>query len=98
MVLRLLVAVMPNKRKRYAYFIVSSDLVKHLFLKEKEEDGTETKQKSATRKKKKEIDLPITPRVPGATKTELDRLIEQEVKSRFTLFHKSNRDFFFSLT
>jgi heat shock protein 4 len=47
--------------------------------KEKEEDGTETKQKSATRKKKKEIDLPITPRVPGATKTELDRLIEQEL-------------------
>jgi len=48
--------------------------------KEKEEEGTETKQKSATKKKKKEIDLPITPRVPGATRTELNRLIEQELE------------------
>ncbi|CAF1083675.1 unnamed protein product [Rotaria sordida] len=46
------------------------------------EEGTETKPQSATtaapKKKKKEIDLPITPRVPGANKKEIDRLIEQE--------------------
>jgi hypothetical protein len=53
-----------------------------IFLfKEKDEEGNEIKQKSATKKKKKEIDLPITPRVPGATKNEIERLIEQEVKS-----------------
>jgi len=54
------------------------------FFKEKDEDGNEIKQKSsnttASKKKKKEIDLPITPRVPGASRKELDRLIEQEVK------------------
>ncbi len=50
------------------------------FLFKENEEGNETKQKSATKKKKKEIDLPITPRVPGASKAELDRLIEQEVK------------------
>lgn len=46
----------------------------------KDEEGADNKQKTATKKKKKEIDLPITPRVPGATKTELDRLIEQELE------------------
>ncbi len=54
------------------------------YFKEKDEDGNEIKQKSsnttASKKKKKEIDLPITPRVPGASRKELDRLIEQEVK------------------
>ncbi|CAF1349094.1 unnamed protein product [Adineta steineri] len=49
--------------------------------KEKDEEG---KPKAATtttpKKKKKEIDLPITPRVPGATKKELERLIEQELE------------------
>jgi len=53
--------------------------------KDKDEEGNEIKQKSgnptaATKKKKKEIDLPITPRVPGASKTEIDRLIEQELE------------------
>jgi len=37
-------------------------------------------KKTATKKKKKEIDLPITPRVPCATKAEIDRLIEQELE------------------
>ncbi|CAF4757289.1 unnamed protein product [Rotaria socialis] len=50
--------------------------------KKDEEEGGEEKPKTgntaATKKKKKEIDLPITPRVPGASKKELDRLIEQE--------------------
>jgi len=46
---------------------------------DKDEDGDEPKRNS-TKKKRKEIDLPITARVPGATKIELDRLIEQEVK------------------
>ncbi|CAF3297268.1 unnamed protein product [Rotaria sp. Silwood2] len=52
--------------------------------KEKAEDGTEIKSQSANttpavpKKKKKEIDLPITPRVPGANKKELERLIEHE--------------------
>jgi len=48
-------------------------------LQGKDEEGADGKQKSATKKKKKEIDLPITPRGPGATKSEIDRLIEQEV-------------------
>ncbi|UJR22204.1 hypothetical protein I4U23_025268 [Adineta vaga] len=52
--------------------------------KDKDEEGTETKTKEATaaapKKKKKEIDLPITPRVPGASKKELERLIEQELE------------------
>ncbi|CAF5118318.1 unnamed protein product, partial [Rotaria magnacalcarata] len=55
--------------------------------KKDEEEGGEEKPKTgntaATKKKKKEIDLPITPRVPGASKKELDRLIEQEVKYLF---------------
>jgi len=54
-----------------------------IIFKEKDEEGTENKQKYETKKKKKEIDLPITPRVPGVTKTELNRLIEQEVKYLF---------------
>jgi hypothetical protein len=58
---------------------------------EKDAEGDETKTKSATstatKKKKKEIDLPITSRVPSASRNELDRLIEQEVKySSFLLF------------
>jgi hypothetical protein len=52
--------------------------------KEKDEEGNEIKPKTAgaaaTKKKKKEIDLPITSRVPCATRTELDRLIEQELE------------------
>jgi hypothetical protein len=51
--------------------------------KEKDEEGNEIKSKSAntaTKKKKKEIDLPITSRVPGANKTEINRLIEQELE------------------
>jgi heat shock protein 4 len=48
--------------------------------KEKDDEGNETKQKSATKKKKKEIDLPITPRVPGATKAEIEGLIERELE------------------
>ena len=51
---------------------------------EKDEEGNETKQKTATKKKKKEIDLPITPRVPGATKAELESLIEREVNYLFS--------------
>jgi heat shock protein 4 len=51
---------------------------------DKDEEGNETKQKTAgaaaTKKKKKEIDLPISSRVPSATKSELDRLIEQELE------------------
>lgn len=46
--------------------------------KEKDEDA-ENKTKSGTKKKKKEIDLPITPRVPGATKPEMNQLIEEEL-------------------
>ncbi|CAF1014244.1 unnamed protein product [Adineta steineri] len=44
---------------------------------DKDDEGDESK-KSATKKKRKEIDLPIISRVSGATKQELDRLIEQE--------------------
>jgi heat shock protein 4 len=51
---------------------------------EKDAEGDETKPKSAntaaTKKKKKEIDLPITSRVPSASRSELDRLIEQELE------------------
>ncbi|CAF4202120.1 unnamed protein product, partial [Rotaria magnacalcarata] len=53
----------------------------YCFKKDEEEGGEEkpkTGNTTATKKKKKEIDLPITPRVPGASKKELDRLIEQE--------------------
>ncbi|CAF1436313.1 unnamed protein product [Rotaria sp. Silwood1] len=50
--------------------------------KEKTEEGSETKSQSGntttSKKKKKEIDLPITPQVPGLNKKELDRLMEQE--------------------
>jgi hypothetical protein len=60
-------------------------LIVYLFFKsngdpqqDKDEDGDEPKR-NLTKKKRKEIDLPITSRVPGATKIELDRLIEQEV-------------------
>jgi hypothetical protein len=35
---------------------------------------------TSTKKKRKEIDLPITIRLSGRTKSELDRLVEQEVK------------------
>ncbi|CAF1152130.1 unnamed protein product [Adineta steineri] len=49
--------------------------------KEKDEEGKPKAATAATpKKKKKEIDLPITPRVPGATKKELERLIEQELE------------------
>jgi hypothetical protein len=61
-------------------------LIVYLFFKsngdpqqDKDEDGDEPKR-NLTKKKRKEIDLPITSRVPGATKIELDRLIEQEVR------------------
>jgi len=46
---------------------------------QQDEDSDEIK-KISSKKKRKEIDLPITSRVPGATKIELDRLIEQEVR------------------
>lgn len=49
---------------------------------QQDEDRDETKKTSA-KKKRKEIDLPITIRVSGVTKSELDRLIEQEVISKF---------------
>ncbi|CAF1663621.1 unnamed protein product [Adineta ricciae] len=50
--------------------------------KDKDEEGNEKAKAgtaAASKKKKKEIDLPITPRVPGASKKELERLIEQEL-------------------
>ena len=53
--------------------------------KDKDEENAENKTKSATKKKKKEIDLPITPRVPGATKVEMNRLIEEEVRETLDL-------------
>ena len=36
--------------------------------------------------KRKEIDLPITSRLLGTTKNELDRLIQQEVRWTLCLF------------
>ncbi len=67
-------------------------------FKEKDEEDNENKQKTsttATKKKKKEIDLPITPRVPGANKTEINRLIEQEV-GIYLIFLLNNLNIFFS--
>jgi len=37
-------------------------------------------KKLQQKRKKKEIDLPITPRVPGASKNEIQRLIEEELE------------------
>ena len=55
-----------------------------ILFQDKDDEGQENKSKSAntaavSKKKKKEIDLPITARVPSASKNELDRLIEQEL-------------------
>jgi len=49
--------------------------------KDKEDDGEETKKgEKKTKKKKKEIDLPVTSRLPGgSSRVELDRLIEFEL-------------------
>lgn len=81
MELRLLVVVMLNKKKKFESI---SNLINCILLfQDKDEEGSDNKQKPATKKKKKEIDLPITPRVPGATKPEMDRLIEQEVRHSF---------------
>jgi len=46
---------------------------------EDDDDDDDEPRKGTTKKKKKEIELPITSRVSGATKHELERLIEQEV-------------------
>lgn len=46
---------------------------------QQEQDNSEGTKRVPIQKKKKEFDLPITARVSGLTKSELDRLIEQEV-------------------
>jgi hypothetical protein len=56
---------------------------------QQDEDGDEMK-KDTTKKKRKEIDLPIIARVSGATKPERDRLIQQEVIENLFLFFKEN--------
>ena len=46
---------------------------------QQEQDNSEGTKRVTTKKKKEEFNLPITARVSGLTKPELDRLIEQEV-------------------
>ncbi|CAF3690528.1 unnamed protein product [Rotaria sp. Silwood1] len=61
---------------------INLNIICFSYFKEKTEEGSETKSQSGntttSKKKKKEIDLPITPQVPGLNKKELDRLMEQE--------------------
>jgi len=81
----------PIKEVSSILFILRSNLF--YFLKgntpisdtQQDEDDDETR-KNITKKKKNEIDLPITPRLSGATKNELDRLIQHEVIQNFFLF------------
>lgn len=44
-----------------------------------EQENSEGNKRGQTKKKKKEFDLPITSRISGPNKSELDRLIAQEV-------------------
>jgi hypothetical protein len=53
-----------------------------------DEDDDENPQ-NTTRTRRKEVSLPITSRVSGATKSELDRLTEQEVLNKIlVLFNR----------